>query len=116
MVTWGTFSNYSGNGHSKLMFVQRHQETCLVMRDTSAISTRLGKAIGTLLELRQETEGHYRVATVILSFLSVFNKSQESASSEAQNSVCLSSCQRDVMPPVQMRRGPKAFYRVSKGD
>ena len=32
------------------------------------------------------------------------------------NSVCLSRCQRYVRPAVQMRRGPRAFSRVSTGD
>ena len=35
--TWGIFSSYSGDGHSKLPFVQRSQDTCLVMMDTSGI-------------------------------------------------------------------------------
>ena len=35
---------------------------------------------------------------------------------EALNSVCLSRCQSDVIPPLQMRRSPMAFSRVSTGD
>ena len=35
--TWGIFSSYSGDGHSKLHFVQRSQDSCLVMTDTSRI-------------------------------------------------------------------------------
>ena len=35
---------------------------------------------------------------------------------EALNSVCLSKCQSDMIPPVQMRRRPTAFSRVSTGD
>ena len=35
--TWGIFSSYSGDGHSKLYFVQRSQDSCLVMTDTSGI-------------------------------------------------------------------------------
>ena len=35
--TWGIFTNYSGDGHSKLHFGQRSQESCVVMRDTSGI-------------------------------------------------------------------------------
>ena len=35
--TWGIFSNYGGNGHLKLEFVQRRQDFCLVMMDTSGI-------------------------------------------------------------------------------
>ena len=67
--TRGTFSSYGGDGDSKLVLVQRHQDSCLVTRDTSGISTRLGGAIRTLLELRRETEGPFLVATVILGFL-----------------------------------------------
>ena len=35
--TWGTFASYSGDGHAKLHFVQRNQDSCVVMRDTSGI-------------------------------------------------------------------------------
>ena len=35
--TWGIFASYSGDGHLKLHFVQRSQESCVVMRDTSGI-------------------------------------------------------------------------------
>ena len=34
---WGIFSSYSGDGHSKFHFVQRRQESCVVMRDNSGI-------------------------------------------------------------------------------
>ena len=30
--------------------------------------------------------------------------------------MCLSRCQRDVRPPVEMRQGPRAFSMVSTGD
>ena len=66
--------------------------------------------------MRQETEGHFLVGTVILGFLSIFRKSQASSPFEALNSVCLSRCQRNVIPPVQMRQRPTAFSRVSTGD
>ena len=69
-----------------------------------------------LLEVRQETEFHFLVGPVILGFLYIFKKSQASSSFEALNSVCLSRCQRDVIPPAQMRRRPTAFSRVSTGD
>ena len=68
-----------------------------------------------LLELRQETEVHFLVGRDILGFLSIFKKSQASSPFEALNSVCLSWCQRDVRPPVQMRRRPTAVSRVSTG-
>ena len=35
--TWGIFSGYGGDGHSKLVFVQRRQDSCLVSMDTSGI-------------------------------------------------------------------------------
>ena len=37
MGTWGIFSCYSGDGHSKLHFVQRSKDSCLVTTDTSRI-------------------------------------------------------------------------------
>ena len=69
-----------------------------------------------LLDVRKETEVHILVGTVILGFLSIFKKSQASSPFEALNSVCLSRCQTDVRPPVQMRRRPTAFPSVSTGD
>ena len=76
----------------------------------------LGRIIWTLLEVRQETEFHFLVGTIILGFLSVFKKSQASSPFEALNSVCLSSCQSDMIPPFQMRQRPTAFSRVSTGN
>ena len=35
--TWGMFSSYSGDGHLKLHFVQRSQDSCLVRPETSEI-------------------------------------------------------------------------------
>ena len=35
--TWGIFSSYSGDGHSKLVFVQQCQKSCLFTIDTSGI-------------------------------------------------------------------------------
>ena len=66
--------------------------------------------------VRRETQGPFPNATGILGFLSIFKKSQASSPFETLNSACLSRCQRDVRPPVQMRRGPRAFSRVSTGD
>ena len=113
--TWGIFLSYGGEDPSKLMFVQRHQDSCLFMRDTSVISTRLGRAIRTILEVRWETKYSFPVATSILGFLSIFKKSQSSSPFEALYSTCLSKFQRDVRPPLQMRRGPRTFSRVSTG-
>ena len=53
---------------------------------------------------------------MILGFLSIFKKRQALSPFEALKFVCLSRCQRDVTPPVQMRRRPTAFSRVSTGD
>ena len=66
--------------------------------------------------MRWETEGHFLVGTVILGFLFIFKKSQESSTFQAINSQCLSRCQSDVIPPGQMRRRSTAFFRVSTGD
>ena len=35
--TWGVFSSYSGDGHSKHIFVQRSQVSCLFMMGTTGI-------------------------------------------------------------------------------
>ena len=69
----------------------------------------LSRTIRTHLEKKQETEVHFLVGTVILGFLSILKKSKASSLFEALNSVCLSRCQSDMIPPVQMRRGPSAF-------
>ena len=65
--------------------------------------------------VRQESEVHFLVGTVILGFLSIFKKNQALLPYEALNSVCFSRVQRDVMPPVRMRRKTLAFSRVSTG-
>ena len=74
--TWGTLSSYSRDDPSKLVFVQRCQDSCLFTRDTSVIFSILSWLIGMLLKVRRETEGPFLVATVILGFLSIFSKSQ----------------------------------------
>ena len=107
------FSSYKGDGHPMLVWL--HQDSCIVVRDTTGFSTRLLRAIWTLLEERWETKGHFLFFTVILGFLSIFKKSQASSPFEAWNSACLSRCQRDVRPPVQMRRGHGAFSKLCTG-
>ena len=64
----------------------------------------------------QDTEVHFLFGTVVLGLLSIFKKDQESSPYEALISMCLSRVQRDVRPPVQMRRKPMAFSRDSTGD
>ena len=54
--TWGIFSCEDGDGPSRPVFVQRCQDSYLVVRDTSGFSSRLARAIGTPLEVRQETQ------------------------------------------------------------
>ena len=66
--------------------------------------------------MKQETEVHFLVGTVILGFLSILKKSKASSPFEALNYGCLSRCQSDVIPPVQMRGRPTTFSRVSTGD
>ena len=70
--TWSIFPSYIEDDPSKLMFVQRRQDSCLVMRDTSGISLRPGRAIQMLFHVLKETESLFLVATVILGFLSIF--------------------------------------------
>ena len=77
--TWCIFSSYCGDGHLKLGFVQRSQDSCLVMTDTSWISTMLGRKIQTLLEVSREAKRPLLVGTVILVFLSIIRVSQSSS-------------------------------------
>ena len=98
------------------MFVHRRQYSCLVTKETTGISKRLGSAIRMLLEVKLETAGPFLVATVILGFISIFMKSQALSPFAALNSMCPSRCQRDVRAPVQMRWGTRAYSRVSTGD
>ena len=70
--TWSIFSSEDRDGPSRLVFVQRRQNSCLVARDTLGFSSRLARATGTPLEVRQETQCPFPVATVILEFLSIF--------------------------------------------
>ena len=104
MGTWVIIPIYSGDGPSKLVFVQRCQDTCLVAMDTLGFSSRLGKSTGTPLELRQDTQGPFPVVLAMLAFLSIFKGSQASSPFEALNSECLLSCERRVRPPVEIRR------------
>ena len=102
--------------HFKLVFVQRRQDSCLVTRDTSGISSRLGRAIGTHLNVRRETQVPLAVAPGMLGFLSIFKRSQASSPFEALNSAHLSKCQKDVRPSVLKSWRTMAFCRVSTGD
>ena len=76
----------------------------------------VGRTTRTLLEVRQETEVHFLVVTVILGFLSIFKKRQTSSPFEALNSMCVERYQIDVILPVQMRQRATAFSRISTGD
>ena len=69
-----------------------------------------------LLEVRKETKVHFLVGTVILGFVTIFKKSQACSPFEALNSLFLSRCQREMIPPAQMRQRPTAFSRVFTGD
>ena len=62
------------------------------------------------LDVKQETKVHFLVGTEILGFLSIFKKSKASSLFEALNSVCLSRCQSDMIPPVQIRRKNTALF------
>ena len=111
--TWCIFSSYGWDGHLKIGFVQRSQDSCLVMTDTSGSKTVLGRKIQTLLEVSREAKRPLLVGTVILVFLSIFTKSQASSPFEALNSAQLSKSQMDVRPSVQKILRTMAFSRVS---
>ena len=76
----------------------------------------LGRKIQMLLEESQEAKLPLLVGTVILVFLSIFTKSQESSLFEALNSAHLSKSQMDVRPSVQKTLKTIAFSRFSTGD
>ena len=54
--TWHMISSYSGDELSKHVFVQRREDPCLVMRDTSGISSRFGRATQKFLAVSRETQ------------------------------------------------------------
>ena len=66
--------------------------------------------------MRQETKVYFLVGTVKLRLIYIFKKSQASIPYEPLISACLLRGQWDVRPPVQMRRTPIAFSRISTGD
>ena len=114
--TWCIFSSYGGDGHLKLRFFQRSQDSCRVMKDTSGSLTLLGRKIHTLLDVSRNAKLPLLVGTVILVFLSIFTKSQASSPFEALNLAHLSKSQMDERPSVQKRLRTMAFSRVSTGD
>ena len=61
--------------------------------------------------MSEETEVLFVVGRVILGFISIFRMSQASSPYEPVNSVCLSSVQKDMSPPVQMKWTTMAFSR-----
>ena len=113
--TRGIFSSYSRDGPSKLVFVQRCHDSCLVVRDTSGFSSTLCRSIGKPLEVRWETQGPFPVASGILGFLSLLKRSQASSPFEGLNFTCLWRCQRDVRPPVEVRWGSRPLSRFPEG-
>ena len=69
-----------------------------------------------LPEVKRETQVPFPGATGILGFLSIFRRSQASSPLEALNSTCLSTCQRDVRAPAEVRWGTRAFSRACTAD
>ena len=69
MGTWGIISSFGRNDPSRIVFVQQHQDSCLVSRDTSGMSSRLVMAKLTILEVRRETQGLFLFSTMILGFI-----------------------------------------------
>ena len=69
-----------------------------------------------LLEVSRESKLPLLFGTVILVFLSIFMKSQESSPFEALNSAHLSKSQMDVRPSVQKRLRTMVFSTVATGE
>ena len=89
---WRIFSSLGGDGLSKLVFVQRSQDSCLDTRDTSEVFSRLDREIRTLHDVRLGTQFPFPVSTEIMGFLSIFNRNQASSPFGALKSSCLSTC------------------------
>ena len=81
-----------------------------------AFSSRLAGGIGTPLEVRRETHDAFPVFHRDIGIPTIFKRSQVSSHFEALKSACLSRCQKDMRPPVDMRRGTRSFSMVSTGD
>ena len=50
--SWGKPWSLGGDGPSKLAFIKRLQDSCPVVRETSAFSSRFDRAIGIPVEVR----------------------------------------------------------------
>ena len=97
-----------------MAFQNSCQDSCLVMRDTSGFSSRLRRTIGTPLDVRGQ--GSLSSCQMDIGIPINFQVSPASSTFEALNSWCLSSCQRYVRRPVEMRQGTRAFFSVSTLD
>ena len=86
------------------------------MRGTPRDSPRARNRIRESYPGEAETQGPIPLATGKLGCLSIFKITQVSSHFEALNCESLSSCQRDVRPPLIMRQGPRAFSRFSTSD
>ena len=115
-AAWCIFSSYGGDGHLKLGFVQRTQDSCLIMTDTSGSLSMLGRKIQTLLEVSREAKCPLLVGTFIFFFLSIFTECQASSPFEGLNSAHFSKSQMDMRSSVQKRLRNMAFSMVSTGD
>ena len=97
--TWGIFSSYGGCPF-KTQVCSVTSGLLLSYEGHLKISSRLGRAIRTLLLVRRETQCPFPVAKGILGFLSILKKSHASSPFVALNSTCLLKCQMDVRPPL----------------
>ena len=94
---------------------------CQRSNDSCSYERHLGNLFEALQGYRDASRGqagdpgYLPVATGILGFLTIFKMSQASSPFEALNSTCLSRCQRDVGPPVEMMQRTRAFSRVTTG-
>ena len=99
--TWGFLSSYDGDGHSKRVFVQRHQDSCLVVRDNSGFSSRLDRAIRMPLDVRLETQCPFPVATELLASLPIFM-------------ICFRGMELRI--PLELSKGYEASCRDEAGN
>ena len=90
--TWGIILSFGRDDPSRIVFVQRCQDSCFVTRDNSGMYSRLVMAIRTIPEVRREMQCLFLFCTMILGFISIFKKRQASSPFEALNSMCLWIC------------------------
>ena len=81
--TWDIFSRDIRDGHTKVMLVQRHQDSCLAREGHIVTLLEAWKRNREAYRWETETQGPFPLPTCIMGFLSIFKRSQASSNFEA---------------------------------